>query len=353
MRMLKFTSDIASFHHLERDWNALADRMRQPLLRHEWFLSGIEAFCRASDLRVATLESGGRVRAIAPLVAVRRGALRWFELIGAARLYEPADFLYDEPEQAALLARELVAARAPLNLRRIPAASPVGAALAGGSRRVSFGVQRPAADAVYVPVSGSWDDYCNTLSSQRRYDLRRAHKRAGAAVTSRVVTPTPSDVDALFEHACEIESRGWKGQQRSALKYNAPLREFFLRYVRRCAALGSLRIAWLDVGGEPCAMQIMVEAYRRLWVLKIGYDEAHARCSPGMLLTEAALRHAFEQGLEGYEFLGSPEPWLAMWSRTAHAQTSLVHYPLSAQGALALALDGARLLARRLRSASA
>ncbi len=46
----------------------------------------------------------------------------------------------------------------------------------------------------------------------------------------------------------------------------------------------SLRIAFLRIAGRPVAMQIAVERAQRLWLLKIGYDEEYARCSPGQLL---------------------------------------------------------------------
>ncbi len=60
-------------------------------------------------------------------------------------------------------------------------------------------------------------------------------------------------------------------------------------------------------------MQIMVEEHGALWLLKIGFDEAFARVSPGNLLLMEVIRHAAANGLERVEFLGKDAPWTAAW----------------------------------------
>jgi CelD/BcsL family acetyltransferase involved in cellulose biosynthesis len=348
---LEVLRDLTSIAALAADWNRLADHAGHPLLRHEWILSCAEALHPERDLRVVVVESGGRVRAIAPLVVVERQGVRSLELIGAGALKEPSGLLYDHVSFLPSLATGMTALRMPVALRRVPAASGLTTALTASTRWRSITIRRPGIETVHVPTDGSWDEYHRSLSPQRRYDLRRARKRAGdAAIDVRIACPAPADVGAWFDLACEIEARSWKGHERSALRDRPAVREFFRRYLARTAELGTLRMAFLTIGGAPCAMQIAVQAYARLWILKIGYDEAWARCSPGMLLTEAALRFAFEQRLDAYEFLGFPEPWLAMWARGTQPHTSLLLYPLSARGTAAFVTDTLAFMAQRVRA---
>src|SRR5207247_3695751 len=116
------------------------------------------------------------------------------------------------------------------------------------------------------------------LSSRRRSDLRRARRHAEAMgeVTSEVLAPSPQEVPALLAEAIAIEARSWKARAGTALASDPVRRGFFERYALAAAADGTLRLAFLRIGGQGAAMQIAVECGRRFWLLKIGYDERFA-----------------------------------------------------------------------------
>ncbi len=61
------------------------------------------------------------------------------------------------------------------------------------------------------------------------------------------------------------------------------------------------------------------------------------------------IKYVFEQGLDGYEFLGSEEPWQAMWPHDRRLLISLTMYPISPGGLWAIAADFRRLVLRRSR----
>lgn len=347
--MLKRINNLDGLAGLAKDWDRLADRQQQPLLRHDWFVSAAEAFHGQDTLQVLAVERDGRVAAIAPLVEVRRGGFKWLELIGAGHLHEPCGLLHSDDLALEELLRAIARLGRPLHLQRLPVGSSAGTSFGQLPRSAGLRVRRRGSGAVYVPISGGWDDYYQGLSSKRRYDLRRARRRFGdARLETQLFCPAPEELDAAFATACQVEAASWKGRQGSSLLDNPRASRFFSQYLRRSAEAGTLRMAFLLVDGEPCAMQIAVEAYRRLWVLKIGYDERWARCSPGVLLTEATLQDAFERGLESYEFLGSPEAWLSMWTRESRPHESLILYPISVRGLAALTSDVGDFARRRL-----
>ncbi len=87
----------------------------------------------------------------------------------------------------------------------------------------------------------------------------------------------------------------------------------------------------------------------RFWVLKIGYDEEYSRCSPGILLIHETIRYAFTNGLKSYEFLGSDENWLHMWTKdNIRRHISIGYYPFNFIGLKRLSIDLLGFAAKRL-----
>jgi CelD/BcsL family acetyltransferase involved in cellulose biosynthesis len=100
----------------------------------------------------------------------------------------------------------------------------------------------------------------------------------------------------------------------------------------------------LRIGGRAAAMQFAVEIGGRFWLLKIGYADEFARCSPGNLLVMETIQYAARAGLKSYEFLGTAEPWIGMWTSQVRPCISVRAYPFNGRGAIALAADAAQKL---------
>ncbi|MDP1948356.1 MAG: GNAT family N-acetyltransferase [Nitrospirota bacterium] len=331
-------------------WDVLAEKFGSPLLGADWFLACAETLCAESDLRVVVVRLKDAICAVAPLVVVRRGGVEWLELLGVSVLYEPAGFLYDGVESLQHLVRKIISLRMPTVLARIPAESPIEATFRERTRYRGVVLSRKTADAAYVCITGGWEDYFRSISGQRRYDYQRKRKRMErlGQVVVRVECPSSrADLPHLLEEAFRIEGAGWKARSGSSLLANERVRTFIAAYSEMACDRGALRVCFLEVQGEAIATILGVQDAQRFWVLKIGYDEEWARCSPGIQLTMETLRYAFEQGLEAYEFLGSEEPWQAMWPRHRHALTSLMLYPTSLHGLLCLSEDLHQFAMRR------
>jgi CelD/BcsL family acetyltransferase involved in cellulose biosynthesis len=107
-----------------------------------------------------------------------------------------------------------------------------------------------------------------------------------------------------------------------------------------------LRLAFMRIGGQAVAMQLMTESAGRLWLLKIGYDESYAACSPGQQLMLYVIGEAARRGLRAIEFLGEEEPWTRLWTSAARHCVAVRAYPWTVQGVATLA-DNALQYARR------
>ena len=163
-----------------------------------------------------------------------------------------------------------------------------------------------------------------------------------------MLSPAPAEVGALIDEALAVEALSWKGTEGTALVRDPSRARFFHRYAGAAAALGILRLVFMRIAGRAVGMQIAVECHGRFWLLKIGYDESVARCSPGNLLMLHSVQYAAARGLSSYEFLGGAAPWTATWTRTLRQCTVVRAYPFSVAGMAALSWDAGRWAYQRI-----
>ena len=316
---------------LALEWNRLADRSAYPLVRFEWFHAAARFLADEQEVRLVVVRRDGQVAGVAPLCRTVGCGGRHLALIGAQLLGEPGGLLFDGPAAFERLIAAASGLGLPLRLARLREDGvPHGLLRHWTRRRMAVLIRRPAAPSPYVPIAGAWEDYEAGLSARRRYDLRRARRRAEemGTLVFEVARPFPDELAQALELVIEVEARSWKGRQGSALKHHPRLGAFFRCYAQAACVGGMLRVGIMRIDGQAAAILLGVEAYDRFWVLKIGYDDRFGVCSPGILLMHEVLRHAFGAGLVGFEFLGSDADWLRMWpNRQLHAHVSYGVFP--------------------------
>ena len=242
----------------------------------------------------------------------------------------------------------------PLWLGRIPAESSTVSAMTEVWRGRGIVVRRPAAGCPWIALDPRWCEPEPPLEPRRRADLRRAQRNAEkiGPVSCQIVAPAPGELDQLLDDAFRVEAAGWKGREGTALASDTVRGAFYRRYAAAACRQGILRLCFLRIGDRTAAVQLCVESEGRFWLHKIGYDEAFAKCSPGMLLLRDTIRYAARQGLDSYEFLGAPEPWIRPWTDRLRPCVSLRAYPIRARSLATLLRDAvedvARAGARRL-----
>jgi len=329
-------------------WGRLSASARFPMQDYSWVRACADAFHAQEDLHVLVVNDATGPVAIAPLVKPHRGPAR-LRMAGVAELSEPMDFVHASPAGLSALAEELARTRLPLDFQRIPAQSPTVAALERAFRGRAPLVRRPGNPYPRILLEPGWTNPEQRLSSSRRSLLRRMRRRAEqiGAVTWEAATPTRSTLTPLLEEAFRVEAASWKGRDGSALAMSPGKRKFYELYAASACDEGILRLCFLRIGGRNAAMQIAVEAKSGFWLLKIGYDEEFAACSPGSLLIEETVRYSAARGLASYEFLGSVEEWTRMWTEDRCECAVLRSYPAGIHGAFALMSDSARFAGAR------
>jgi CelD/BcsL family acetyltransferase involved in cellulose biosynthesis len=349
---IEIVTGVDTLAGLADEWEPLAEATGLPMLSHAWILSCARTFHADDDLHIVAVYRHGRLAAAAPLVSRSHAGIRRLELIGAASLSEPSGLLHDGDDALDALLRAMLDAGTPVLLSKVPSSMSIAARLSSLGRGV-VASPRPAF-TLAVPIESSWDAYLERLSSRRRYDLRRARRRAEQAgkLRVRIITPSPIDVDGHFGELVQVEAESWKARNGSSLHQRDELRAFFLQYARLGAASGRIRFSFLDIDERPVAGQLSVEYADRLWVLKIGYDERWSRCSPGWQLLAETMRDAFDRKLRSYEFLGNDDPWLHGWETQSRELDTVAWYPANVSGIYRLAADTAGRVKTRVESLS-
>jgi CelD/BcsL family acetyltransferase involved in cellulose biosynthesis len=345
--------ELEDLDQLADAWDRLARKSGSPIEQYIWAKACAEALSDRYSLQVLALGPRDEPVAIAPLARRRRRPLAPLELLGVHELREPMDFLYTNASAAASLVRVLAELRAPLSLKRFPVHSFGLAAVGSAYRKRGLVLSRNAGGCPYIPLDERHTEPEQGLSGRRRSDLRRAQRRAEklGTVSCEVLSPTPTELDPMVDEAVRVEAAGWKGRARTALAHDSTRQAFFRRYAAAASSKGILRLCVLRIGGRAAAMQVAVETGGRFWLLKVGYDERFARCSPGSLLMLETIRHAAARGMRSYEFLGNAEPWTRPWTREVRPCVHLEAYPFKARGVGRLATGAAAVSGRRLRDA--
>jgi len=341
---VRIVQEFGAIESEAQRWAFLAGESSSPMHQYAWVKACSDAFAASGRLHLIVVAGDAdQAAALAPLI-IRGRRLNRMECLGVDQLYEPTDFPHSDPASLAALVETLVELRRPVLLRRILAGSPVLALLRAAFKSRGMLITRPAIGYPWIELDQSWITPEVKLSPSRRSSVRRALRKAHGIgqVEYEVLSPTPHDLPLLLDEALRVEAASWKGRNGSALLHDPARRQFFEKYSGIVSERGTLRICFMKIGGQTAAIQLAVESGASFWLLKVGYDETFARCSPGNLLMLETLRYAAGRGLRTYEFLGSAEPWTQIWTDRVRPCVSVWAYPNNVQGAAAFVCDATR-----------
>lgn len=338
-------SGSVSFHRLgddivARDWDELADELKAPpFARHEWF----RAWGRSYEIPVEVATWGsGSLEAVVPVV--RRGG----SLIAPVNEETPGyEVVASSARSREGLLRGLIGGGSAL-LRKLGAddAAAVGAAV--GERRIETEIMQRSP---FIEIDGNWDRYEASLRPKFRKELRRQARRLGEiGDVASVRHEGVSSIATLLDEAFRIESLQWKGREGTAVASRPATRSFYEAIARWAGENGWLRLWFMHIDGAPAAFALDVVTAKIYYGLKVGYDPAYARFSPGMLLQDDTVRYAFDHGLRRFEFLGADEPYKLNWTSARHDRFAVRVFPGGVRGAVTrIASRSARTVLKRVR----
>ena len=158
-----------------------------------------------------------------------------------------------------------------------------------------------------LDLPASWDDFLNQLTGKERHEIRRKLRRLkeAAQINLRVVE-NPVDVAqeidtflALFK-LNRSDKSAFMSNQRAA---------YFRALALEMAAVGVLRLFFLDLDEVPAAAVMCFDYRSTLYLYNNGYDIEHKSLSVGLLSKIFTIKESIKRGKTRYDFLKGPESY--------------------------------------------
>lgn len=289
-----------AFQEAAPAWRALAARIRNPFLAHEWH----ETYWRSlgeGTPEIVLVRDGGQPLALAPLTRRADGAL-WFS---GDDLTDVLDVLAARAEGLDAVASHLARAGTALELRFIPEGSPTLAILPRVLAAAGFAVEAaPLVVSPRVSLATSFEEQVSELGKKDRHELRRKMRRLEAAGA-----PSFAWVDDLDASLGRFVSWHRRAPGEKAEFLTTARERFFRELARAGAPAGWLRIGELRIDGRAIAVLFALEWDGTLAAYNAAVDPDAVALSPGILLHAYAMRDAIGRGLATYDLLRGDEPY--------------------------------------------
>lgn len=332
---------IRDFQGLEKyahEWNRLACEMdRNPVLSHAWMSAHLQTRLNLGEQWFCLLAfDGDRLVGVCPIITVPR---RWPGERHCLRFETPYD-IFTTGAVEPLVLQEFASQVCPafhaylwsipcdcscLRIRGLPEERIAHVTNRNVFRQSSSIVDINSAES-FIPVKDGAEAYFDSLSKNFLRNYRRIGRRIQEQPDVRFRFDTGNS-ESNAEQFMDIEHQGWKAQRKTSIRSDESYVKFFRLLTKRLEEQGWLRWAFLDIGDKPVAGQFMVQNGSTLYVVKIGYDEAFAKLSPGAVLFGHVIEQAFASGETSEINFMSGYSWMNDWNVQTRRLADIAFFP--------------------------
>jgi CelD/BcsL family acetyltransferase involved in cellulose biosynthesis len=300
----------------ERRWNGLLAQARYPsvFLSWQWQTAWARAFLGSRPLHLLQVtDDAGALAGVLPLYDESPGLRRF---VGGVDISDYLDVIAPAGREADVwqtLLQHRAEETAEWDLHAIRAASStleILPRLAGGTG-IHAQVEREERCPV-LELPGSWDAYLERLSGKDRHELRRKIRKLerelpGTSVRSHA---SAEGWDGALTAFLDLHRLSKVGKARFM---DERMEAFFRDATQALAERGWARLWFLDRDGSAVASFLCLEYLRpaggSIGLYNSGFDPAHAKLAPGIVLLAHVIRDAIERGVPEFDFLRGEEPY--------------------------------------------
>ena len=296
---------------LEPGWTRLWEESPETtLFQHPaWLRIWWSHFGGDKECLVLRMRAGGRLAGVVPLCILRESGLRKIMFLGAG-LSDCADGLFAQAYQTggaaafhAWLAQN--ASRWDLcDLQPLPPGSPLLGSGASFPLRHTISPAEPHTVLELPPDIAEFQARQSRHFRERMGDALRAARKLGEVRFEQA--DGGASLEPMLDALLRFRRMRWQGGG------SAP-EAFFRETARFLLGRGALRFFCLRVGGRIVAALYGFLHRNRAGLYLTGFDPAHAKASPGMLLLEHALEQFIREGAAECDFLRGREPFKHRW----------------------------------------
>lgn len=327
LAVYRFPDDLAA---LREAWARVTESLPHKRFFHlfPWYLGYLDSLeSDPTAVFFCVAHRGATPVAIFPLKCVRRRMcglhFNYLEIPVNDHL-NLSDFIFDKTPDNAVLLRALIRQVRRLSGRAwdvicIPSAledSAANYALRQAPMRMSL--SEPVRKSNHVDCRMAYEELAGNFKNNFRRNLRRLHRRAQETGTLQFKSyESREEILSHFHKLLEVEASGWKGETGTAISCDQVTTRFYRKVAEEFSITGQCRLNILTLNEKCIAAQLCLLVDGMLYILKIGFDEAHAAIAPGNLIMEELFRQcAADDRIHGVSFITGRE-WNFLWGATS------------------------------------
>ena len=307
----------------ESRWNGLLAEARYPsvFLSWQWQTAWARAFLGSRPLHLLRVtDDAGALAGVLPLYDESPGLRRF---VGGVDVSDYLDVIAPARREADVwqaLLQHRAEETAEWDLHAIRAASSTLEILPRLAGAIGIGAHVEREDRCPVlELPGSWDAYLERLSGKDRHELRRKIRKLerelpGTSVRSHA---SAEGWDGALTAFLDLHRLSKVGKARFM---DERMEAFFRDATRALAERGWARLWFLDRDGSAVASFLCLEYLRpaggsigqaggSIGLYNSGFDPAHAKLAPGIVLLAHVIRDAIERRVPVFDFLRGEEPY--------------------------------------------
>ncbi len=189
----------------------------------------------------------------------------------------------------------------------------------------------------YIALPGSWDEFIGSLSRDRRQAMRYCRRRFEAmpGARFRIVSESGPALDAAIDRLIEWHKMRWTDRGVGHAFSSAQYCGFHRELMHELQGKGQLRLICLEVESLAIAM-LYCFRFRDSWFyFQAGFDPAHGKLSPGLVLLGYAIERAISEGCHEFDMLRGEHEYKAQLAKlmreTLQVQVSRPGFKAAAQ----------------------
>lgn len=174
--------------------------------------------------------------------------------------------------------------------------------------------RQPGPNCWRLNLPATWDAYLAGLSKSHRKQLRRLERRLSDDPRARWQTVRNlSEFPRAFEILVDLHQRRRASLGEPGCFASTRFTSFHREVARRFCQTGHLRLHWLELDGEPIAVEYGLAGGGVAYAYQSGLDPLRLEEEPGRLAGVSLLQSAWADGLTAIDFLRGDEPYKAHW----------------------------------------
>jgi CelD/BcsL family acetyltransferase involved in cellulose biosynthesis len=303
--------DPSAFAGLADRWRTVlaADPAATVFHTPQYLATWWSEFGEGSSLSIVEVLDGETTIAIAPMTTGGDGVVRFAGDHDTTDYRGPTCAPEERDAIAATVLGAMVAdATHPFELDGLAADSGWPEAFARAAKDAGYSVAEEHPEACpRIAITGSFEGYLAALPGKLRHEIQRKTRRLerdAGPYEIRFATEHTLDDDLERFFSMHRSSTGPKGHF-----MHEGMATFFGSFAWMLFSQGWLRLALLEVGGDPWA-GVFAFSFGGEWgVWNSAYDHSKRDLSPGMVLMGECIRFAADEGCHTFDLLRGTEPY--------------------------------------------